>query len=207
MNRESVDSYLTDGCGRCDKYRTPQCKVHRWTDTLRALRAVLQDTELVETMKWGAPCYTLDGTNVLMMGAFTSFASVMFFRGALLDDPTERLERPGPNSQAGRRMSFTDAAAVETERAVLLGFVQQAIGHVREGRQVIIDRSLDPMPDELQAALDADPALADAFARLTPGRQRSHILHVSSAKQSRTRVRRVTACIPKIQAGKSFQDR
>ena len=70
-----------------------------------------------------------------------------------------------------------------------------------------IDRSLDPMPDELQAALDADPALADAFARLTPGRQRSHILHVSGAKQSRTRERRVTACIPKIQAGKSFQDR
>ena len=87
MNRESVDSYLTDGCGRCDKYRTPQCKVHRWTDTLRALRAVLQDTELVETMKWGAPCYTLDGTNIAMMGAFTSFASVMFFRGPCSTTP------------------------------------------------------------------------------------------------------------------------
>ncbi len=30
MNTTSVDAYLQDGCGRCEHYKTPQCKVHNW---------------------------------------------------------------------------------------------------------------------------------------------------------------------------------
>lgn len=55
MNNESVDSFLRDGCGRCDKYRTPDCKVHLWTAALVELRKLLSATELDETMKWAPP--------------------------------------------------------------------------------------------------------------------------------------------------------
>ena len=48
MNNTSVESYLLDGCGRCEKYRTPECKVHRWHDVLVALRALMLETELDE---------------------------------------------------------------------------------------------------------------------------------------------------------------
>ena len=34
------------------------------------------------------------------------------------------------------------------------------------------------LPDELVAALDEDPELAEAFAALTPVRQRSYVLHL-----------------------------
>ena len=55
MNTGSVESYLTDGCGRCDKYQTPECKVVTWAQPLVALRKLLTSTELGEQLKWGSP--------------------------------------------------------------------------------------------------------------------------------------------------------
>ncbi len=55
MNNTSVESYLRDGCGRCDRYRTAECKVHSWTAALEALRLLLLKSELTEEMKWGSP--------------------------------------------------------------------------------------------------------------------------------------------------------
>ena len=75
MNRESVDAYLRDGCGRCEHYRTPACKVHLWTEALVALRQVVLEAGLEETMKWGSPCYTLGGKNVAMVVAQKDFSA------------------------------------------------------------------------------------------------------------------------------------
>ena len=63
------------------------------------------------------------------------------------------------------------------------------------------------LPAELVAALAADPELADAWDALTPGRRRSHVLHISGAKQSATRVARIERNREKILAGKNFQGR
>jgi len=207
MNTGSVESYLTDGCGRCDKYQTPECKVVTWAQPLVALRKLLTSTELGEQLKWGSPTYTVDGKNVLMLTCFKDYACISFFQGALLDDPDGRLDKPGPNTQAGRVMKFTSAEQVEAERDQVLAFVTRAIELKRSGARVSFATSPEPMPDELQDALDGDPDLQAAFDALTPGRQRSHILHVGGAKQSATRERRVQKCIPKILAGKGFLDR
>lgn len=48
MNNTSVESYLRDGCGRCELFATPQCKVHRWTHELIALREIVRKTGLAE---------------------------------------------------------------------------------------------------------------------------------------------------------------
>ena len=61
--------------------------------------------------------------------------------------------------------------------------------------------------DELENRLDADPELAEAFAALTPGRQREYNFHIAGAKQAETRERRIDRCVPKILAGKGFRDR
>ena len=42
----------------------------RWRDELVQLRKILNSTELVEEVKWGGPCYTSGGKNVVGMGAF-----------------------------------------------------------------------------------------------------------------------------------------
>jgi uncharacterized protein YdeI (YjbR/CyaY-like superfamily) len=54
--------------------------------------------------------------------------------------------------------------------------------------------------------MEEDASLKEAFLALTPGRQRSYVLHISSAKQTATRVNRVEKCIPKILDGLGFNE-
>jgi len=207
MNTTSVDAYLADGCGRCDLYRTPQCKVHTWTAPLIALRALLNETPLVETMKWGAPCYTLGGKNVVMLAALKGYCTLSFFKGAALEDPEGLLESPGPNSQHAMQLRFRSLDEVEARRGAAAAFVAQAIALEQAGVKTPRTTSTTALPEELQRSLDADPTLAAAFAALTPGRQRSYALHVSGAKQAETRARRAERCAPDILAGRGFNER
>jgi len=62
------------------------------------------------------------------------------------------------------------------------------------------------MPETLANWLEKDPQLQKAWDLLTPGRQRSYILHVGSAKQEQTQLNRIEKCIPKIYAGKGFNE-
>lgn len=207
MNNTSVDSYLRDGCGRCEHFRTPACKVHRWTDVLEALRALLLESGLVEEMKWGSPCYTLNGKNVVMLASLKDHCALSFFKGAALADEDGLLRRPGPNSRYARYLEFRSAEDVEQLRVQATRFVQQAIEVQRAGIEVAPGEASEPAPIELENRLAADPELRQAFESLTRGRRRSHILYVSGAKQSATRERRVEKCAPKIFAGKGFNER
>ncbi len=206
MNTGTVDSYLQDGCGRCDHYQTPQCKVHLWTPGLVALREVALASGLVETMKWGSPCYTLDGKNVAMLLAFRESFGFSFFKGAAMSDPEGVLESAGPNSNHGRYLKFRAVDEVNARRAQAAAYLDQAIALERAGVKTAPAARPD-VPAELEARLAADPALRAAYDALTPGRQRSHILHVSGAKATETRARRAEACAAIILAGKGFNER
>lgn len=201
-----VDDYLADGCGRCKDYRTPQCKVNTWREVLVRLRGIALEEGLDEALKWKQPCYMFKDTNVGLVTCFRERAVFSFFKGALLPDPEGRLVAAGPNSQSGRYFEFRSVAEVDEGEAALRALLREAIKVELEGKKVTT-RKPEPVPDELQSALDEDPALAEAFHALTPGRRRSHILHVSGAKQAETRANRVEKCRPKILAGKGFLDR
>lgn len=108
----AVDDYMAEGCGRCDKVGTPECKVNTWRDGLVELRKVVLDTPLTEERKWGSPCYTYDGQNVVMIGAFKTNYVLSFMKGALLKDEHHLLVAPGENTQSGRVIRFTDAERV-----------------------------------------------------------------------------------------------
>jgi uncharacterized protein YdeI (YjbR/CyaY-like superfamily) len=69
-----------------------------------------------------------------------------------------------------------------------------------------VERELE-LPDELVEALESDPELAQAFALLTPGRQRSYVYALNSAKTSATKVARIVKYRDKILAGKGALDR
>jgi uncharacterized protein YdeI (YjbR/CyaY-like superfamily) len=181
--------------------------VHSWTDALVALRELLSESELTEEMKWGSPCYTLNGKNVVAIAARKDCCALSFFKGAILKDPRGVLEAPGPSSRYARTLKFTSAEDVAARRVLAAQLVAQAIEVERSGKKVAPAPANEPMPDELQAALDADPALAEAYGALTPGRRRSHILYVSGAKQSQTRHTRAERCAAKILAGKGYNER
>lgn len=203
----AVDDYMAEGCGRCDKVGTPECKVNTWRDGLVALRKVVLDTPLKEERKWGSPCYTLNGQNVVMIGAFKTNYVLSFMKGALLKDEHHLLVAPGENTQSGRVIRFTDESRVVELAPVLKSYILEAIEIEKAGLRVDFKKMEDyALPLELQQAMDADAALKDAFEALTPGRQHSYLLHIGSAKQAKTREARVEKCRSKIFDGKGFNE-
>jgi len=208
MNTTSVDAYLKDGCGRCEHYQTPQCKALQWTKPLVLLRGLVLEAGLGEAMKWGNPTYTLGGKNVAMLASLREYCALAFFKGALLQDDDGRLESPGPNSHHARQLRFRSAGEVKRALPLIRRLLAQAVQLEKEGKKVErADKPREAMPEELQRRLAGDKALQAAFDALTPGRQRSHVLHVSGAKQAETRERRVDKCVPVILAGRGFNER
>lgn len=203
----SADLYFDQGCGRCPLMGTPSCKVVPWREVLMELRVVIQNTGLEEQLKWGAPCYTLKGKNVLMLSALKDKVVVSFFKGALLNDPKNILVKPGPNSQAARYLVFTSLTAVEQLSGTLLNFIEEATALEISGAKIEFqDQSKTPYPTFLTDYFTSHPELAEAFARLTPGRQRSYLLYFQSAKQAATQLRRIKQCTAKIFIGKGWQE-
>ena len=206
MNPE-IDDYLVDGCMRCNLGGTPECKVNNWKEELVALRRIILDCGVTEELKWGAPCYTYQGKNILMMSALKGFANISFFKGSLLEDPEEILTAPGPNSQAARYIKISEVEqAIQMERHIK-AYIFEAIEVEKAGLQVQFKKNPEPIPDELQLKMEEDPIFKNAFESLTPGRQRGYILHFSQPKQSKTRVARIDKFTPMILNGEGMHDK
>lgn len=183
-------------------------KPSRWQEAFAGLRAIALGCGLGEELKWGHPCYTDAGKNVVLIHGFKDYCALLFLKGALLDDPEGILVQQTANVQSARQVRFTSAGEVADRADFLAAYLRQAIEVERSGRQV--DRratgDLD-VPEELSRALDDVPGLREAFAALTPGRQRAYLLHFSSAKRSETRAARIEKCVERILAGKGLDDR
>lgn len=202
-----IDDYFSKGCGRCDRFATADCSTRRWAQGLLALRRICQSLPLDETVKWGHPCYMHAGRNVALIGAFRGDFRLSFFNAALLQDPQGLLQRQGPNTRHPDMLRFTDPAQVAALAPTVRAYLQEALGHAAAGLKPAPAVRDDPWPDELAEALDADPELADAFHALTPGRQRSYLLHFNGAKKAETRVSRIVAARGAILAGKGAHER
>lgn len=178
----------------------------RWPAEIAALRPILSGCGLTEELKWHKPCYTHDGANIAILQEMKDFLALMFFKGALLEDPEGMLKDQGPNSRSARRIEFTSVSDVERLADTLRACVAEAIDVEEAGLEVEPAPDLVPVP-ELQDRLDTDAAFRVAFEALTPGRQREYNLYFSGAKQAGTRERRVEKCAERILAGRGLRDR
>ena len=178
----------------------------KWPAEMAALRAVLRASGLQEDIKWGKPCFSHDGHNIVIMQEMKDFLALMFFKGALLNDPAKILESQGPNSRSALRVCFTSTDQVEQLADTITAYVDEAITVEAAGLTVEPAPALE-LVSELTERLAGDPELSAAFESLTPGRQREYDMHFSDAKQSATRVARIDKYAPKILAGKGMRDR
>ena len=181
-------------------------KAKKWREESEKLRMILLDFPLTEELKWGEPCYTLQGKNVVLIGGFKEHVTLLFFQGALLKDTHRILVAPG-NTQAKRQIRFTSLQQILAMEAVLKAYIREAIEVEEAGLKVKLRKHSDyVIPQDLQKRLDEIPALKAAFEALTPGRQRAYMFHISKPKQSKTRESTVEKCIPQILAGKGLND-
>jgi len=170
------------------------------------LRQIALDCDLTEEVKWGKPCFTFLKKNVAIIIPLKESCAFSFFKGALLKDPKHILKKIG-QQQAGRWIKLTSVSEIAALRSILKDYLYEAIELEKSGKKIELKKPSEyPIPEELQRKLDDDAVLRSAFEALTPGRRKSYIFHVSSAKQAKTRVARAEKCVPMILSGRGFNE-
>lgn len=176
-------------------------------ELLLVLRNILNSTELVESVKWGAPCYTINGKNVVGLGAFKSYVGMWFFQGALLKDADKVLMNAQEDkTKALRQWRFANADDIN-EKQVLL-YVNEAIENQKQNKEIKPNRSKPlVIPTELEEELENDAQLKAAFNDFTKGKQREFADHISEAKQEKTKQARLQKIIPLITQNIGLHDK
>ena len=182
-------------------------KASQWQKEYENLRMIILDCGLGEELKWGQPCYTFEGRNIILIHGFKEYCAVLFFKGALLNDPDNILIQQTQNVQSARQVRFTHVGQIVKMARILKGYIYEAIEVEKAGLKVKLKTTADfKMPVELKNKLIEKSALNEAFNALTPGRQRAYIFYFSQPKQSKTREARVEKYIPQILNGKGLND-
>ena len=180
----------------------------QWREEMTRLREIVRSVpELTEEMKWGHPCYTLEGANVVLIHGFKEYCALLFFKGALLKDGKGILVQQTENVQGARQVRFRTLGEIETSARAVKDYIKEAVEVERRGLKVEYKGTAEfKMPEEFRKRLDGDARLKKAFEALTPGRQRGYLLYFAQAKQSTTREARVEKCVPRILEGMGLKD-
>jgi len=179
----------------------------KWQEETAKLRKIAVGCGLTEALKWGKPCFTFQKRNVAIVIPLKESCAFSFFKGALLKDPKHILERIGDHTQAARWIKFTSCREIALLCSTLTDYIHEAIEIEESGKKVELKKSSEyAIPEELQAKLDENAIHKAAFEALTPGRRKSYIYHISSAKQAKTRAARADKCMPMILSGRGFNE-
>ena len=190
---------------KVDKYLST---ARNWQKEQQKLRTIVLDCGLTEELKWGKPCYTFEGKNIVVIQGFKDYCALLFLKGFLLKDPDGILVKTGENTRVGRQIRFTDTREIVKQAAILKTYIYQAVEVEKAGLKAEVKKETKlKIPEEFQNKLDKMPALKKAFDALTPGRKRAYIFYFSAPKQSKTRASRVEKCTRQILDGKGLMER
>jgi len=182
-------------------------KAKQWQEEYKKLRMITLDCDLTEELKWGCPCYTIDGKNIVLIHGFKEYCALLFMKGALFKDPNGILIQQTENVQSARQIRFSNVQEIIEMEPILKAYINEAIVVEKEGLQVEFKKATEfSMPDEFQNKLNENSELEIAFYALTPGRQRAYLLYFSAPKQSKTREARVEKYAQHILEGKGLND-
>lgn len=180
----------------------------KWKAEYTHLRSIALDYGLTEELKWGCPCYTFKGANIVLIHGFKEYCAYLFHKGVLLKDTENILIQQTENVQSARQIRFTSLEEITEKETILKAYIYEAIEVEKAGLKVELKKTKEfNIPDEFEKALNENPDLKTAFEALTPGRQRGYLLHFSQPKQSKTREARIEKCTPIIFRGKGLNDR
>ena len=180
-----------------------------WATELNFLRGLVTETELEETIKWGAPVYTLNGKNVVGLGAFKTYVGLWFFQGALLSDPKGLLiNAQEGTTKALRQMRFQKLEEIHAD--TVSAYIHEAIQNQKQGKRIKPAKAGSKplvIPQELQKALDDSKDLKAAFESLSLSCKREYAEYIGEAKREATRLRRLEKIIPMIMEKVSMNDK
>ena len=161
------------------------------------VHAVVPD--VVETLKWSAPGFTLDGKILLMMAAFKQHAALNFWRGQEIRGGDASRDAMG---QFGKLTSVDDLPS-DRELDVLI-------------REAATLAKTAPAPRKTKHAPKPAPQMHPDFARalagnakakavldgFSPSAQRDYLEWISEAKHDATRAKRIATAVEWLAEGK-----
>ncbi len=182
-------------------------KTSKWQEAYEKLRTIVLDCGLTEELKWGVPCYTVEGSNVVLIHGFKEYCALLFHKGSLLKDPDGILIQQTENVQAARQIRFAHIDEIVALEPTLKAYIKEAVEVEKAGLTVELKKTTEfNMPEEFRSTLDHNPKLKTAFEALTPGRQRGYLLFFSQPKQAKTRESRIEKYMQHILNGKGLND-
>lgn len=183
-------------------------KHKQWEAVLETLRELMCSLNMEETVKWGAPTYTVDGKNIAGIGAFKNYAGIWFFNGALLNDPKKVLI----NAQEGKTIAMRQwrfTSVKEIDKDLVCSYLTEAIQNQKEGKEikpVKTTRELT-LPEILDKALKEDMALNNAFKNFPPYKQKEFTEYIIEAKRQATKIDRLEKIKPLLLKGIGLNDK
>lgn len=166
---------------------------------LRHLREIVHAAcpDADETIKWSMPHFTYRGQNLAGMAAFKEHATFGFWQGKLVVGEAKE----SGMGQFGRLTSLADLP----KRADLENMVAKAARLIDEGvkaPRATANKAPVTVPQDLQAAIDANPAAAATFAAFPPSCRREYVEWITEAKRDETRTKRLNQAIEWMAEGK-----
>lgn len=152
-----------------------------------------------ETLKWSAPAFLYKGEQLAMMAAFKAHATFGFWKGSLVTGDTDK--QRSAMGQFGRLTSIDDLPDEETLRDLIRKAMDLTDKGVKPARTKHPKPDI-PMPDDLRAALDAEPKAAASFDGFPPGARRDYLEWITEAKRPETREKRIAQAVEWMAQGK-----
>ena len=180
----------------------------KYKEALELLREIILETDVEETIKWGAPVYMIDGKNVLGLGAFKNHFGLWFFNGVFLTDPKNVLVNAQENkTKALRQLRFHSLN--EIDKILVKNYVLEAIQNQKDGKELVATKKKEKLqiPNELAVVLNDNASLKSSFFNLTPYKQREYSEYIETAKREVTKHTRIDKIIPMIEKGIGLNDK
>ncbi len=167
---------------------------------LRHLRAVIHEAcpDCEETLKWGMPAFLYKGQILAGMASFKAHATFHYWLGNKVVDTGDKADTG--MGQFGRLTSVDDLP----DRETLLACTRKAMQLTDEGVRPARASGKPPfaVPQDLQAAIDAEPAAKVTWDAFPPSCRREYVEWLTEAKREETRTKRLHQTIAQLREGK-----
>ena len=181
-------------------------KINQWEEELLFLKSIIDKTELVETIKWGAPIYVYNKRNVIGIGGFKNYFAIWFLNGVFLKDEKKRLiNAQEDRTKSMRQWRFTSKEEVNEKE--VLEYILEAIENEKQGKVIKPSKKEAIVSELLEKEMNQNPALAEAFQKFSPYKQYEFLEYIETAKQEKTKLTRIEKVIPMILGNVGLNDK
>jgi len=181
-------------------------KMNQWEEEILILKSIIDKTELIETVKWGAPVYVFNKKNIVGLGGFKDYFTIWFYNGVFLKDEKKKLINAQEEvTKSLRQWRFKSKEEINEKD--ILEYIDEAIENEKQGKVIKPSKKEAIISELLNEEMVRNPALKEAFEKFAPYKQYEFLEYIETAKQEKTKLSRIEKVVPMILANVGLNDK